>query len=207
MVRYCFVLLMVFQAVDLSGNVTDAQNQTSLGSSLAVCYLQNIKKQRNDYPYKDRTIEQIIFGKERESASDGTSFSAARASFHDVTLSVERKKSHHKSEITLTARVVGAPEEFEGKNVLDSEKALLKHRIISAYLAHKSKTDERWFAWLRSDAMVDGNTQITAAPTNLSDAVFMPYYARRVYTDIYEMTIVTTFTASDFDALIQKRLG
>jgi len=203
MVRY-LSLLMIFPGLFLNGEETGAQDQNSLGSSLAICYLKNIKKLRNGSLYKDDTIEQIIFGKDKDIPNGGISLSSYRASFHDVTLSVDRKKSHNKEEITLTAHVFGAPEEFKGENILESEKALVKYRIITAYLAYKTKMNERSFGWLLSDGMLDSTTHVTSSPSNYSESVFMNPYARRVYTDKYEMTVSSIFTVSEFDALIQK---
>ena len=53
--------------------------------------------------------------------------------------------------------------------------------------------------------MLDSTTQVTSAPSNYSELIFGNYpYTRRVYKDKYEMTISSTFTAQEFDALIQK---
>lgn len=206
MARFFLSVLMIFLGLSLNSYVIGTQDPHPLASSLAVCYLRAVKQQRNDSAHKNDTITQVIFGKEIESAGNGKiTMPGVQASFHDVTLSVERKKSHGKEEVTLTARVFGAPEEFEGENVLASEKALVKYRIISAYLAYRTKMSELFFGWLRSDDMLDKTTRVASSPSNYSEPVLGIYpYTRRVYKDKYEMRVSSTFTAPEFDALIQK---
>lgn len=190
---FLFIVIILSLGFEVQGNAPEAEEKNSLGHSLAVCYLQNIKKKRNDTMYKDYTIEEKIFGKKAWSSS---------TSLHDVTLSIRKEKSKTVDQVILTAEIFGAPEEFEGHNVLEAEKALLKYRILYAYLTHQAKMNARYFAWLRNNSMMDSITQITLSPTNYSET--MNSFTRRVYTDKYVMKIVITFTAPEFDTLIQQ---
>lgn len=195
MARYFLFLVIVSLGLEVHGNTVETEEKNTLGHSLAVCYLQNIKKNHNDTMYKNYTIEEKIFGK-----GSGPS----RAPLHDVTLSIIREKSKDTDQVILTAQVFGSPEEFEGHNVLEGEKALVKYRILYSYLAHQAKMNARYFTGLRSNSMMDSTTQIISPPTNHSEMMFMNPFERRVYTDKYVMTIVIKFTAPEFDALIQQ---
>jgi hypothetical protein len=194
MMRCHWVLMLV--VVCSSSSFIVCENKLSLRTSLAVCYLLAIKKQKNDESaYKNETVEQKVFGDKY-----GTT---ARA--YDVTLSVERTGADNSKQVLLRAEVSGTPEEFKGETVLEQEKRLLKYRIIYAYLAQQAKLRARSFAWLRPDDWtLDINTQVTSLPTNYRETVFTPQLGTRVYLNKYVMTVSAQFSQQEFDELVQK---
>lgn len=197
MVRYFLLLLIITFGTSFNSNILCTPSHKTFGYFLAICYLQNIKNQEGaEYYIKDRVVH-----------------------LRDVVLSVTRDKP---KQVILTVKVSGAPEEFQGENILESEKNLAKYAIIYAYLAHqlkmneRSKTSKRSFCFARqqNNLMLDKITEITSPPDNDSDLVPVGYnfnhrspgrfrYAKCTYIDRYVMELTAKFTEQEFDALAQ----
>jgi hypothetical protein len=139
---------------------------------------------RTDAYWKDCPLEQQIFGKTGSEA----------VQFYNVWIYLRREADR----VILTIDVLGAPEEFRGKNVLANEKVLLKHVLIGSYLAKVNNTRTAHAAIV---TVLDSKTK----------ALHHPRFGwvtengkRRRTEDEMWLSLRTVFTMAEFKNLIAK---
>lgn len=157
------VTALVLFSPSLSLAQETPQPEQSVSARILQTYLKTRKAHiaQHSFLYRDETPMQQALGKH----VDGYSQAA------DVEMKVVKEEGTKNDYVIITTRVLGNPEEFKGKAVLEGEKELFKFFLIDAY-RNKLKEDTHcgilpaWFSKkCTSDIIIlDKETKITVQP-------------------------------------------
>lgn len=198
----CISMLNIYASQSFStseNNVfEEKKSEKKISKLIGAAYLQDrkIRIESDTYHYKDYTEEEKIFGKKN---IEGW------AHVHDVKMTIKREVCGDKVHVIIEITVSGAPEDFEDKHVLESEKNLLKYILIKAYLAKLKTIQEKNTGIEVTVVPIDDYTKVTLPPQNLV-FVTKDILHERVTEDKNHkaMKFITVFEATEFNELINQ---
>lgn len=175
---------------------TNEQQQISLDTLIAINFLKARKASIADHFWvKDYTLAEKIFGK------DGK----ASVTLHELKMNITRETSFFNDLIVIETSLGSPSEDFETLNVLENEKQLLKYILLAEYLKNYKEMLKTQTSPI-TVVKLSPRTKSICAPQHLTYTKKTNPYSSHEEVDPTRKGIMftTTFTASEFDALIQE---
>ena len=177
--------------------IIDARSSNKMISNIvAQTYLQCRKNhiQKDSYLFKENSEEEKIFGKSFRSTE----------STYGIDITIRQEFVGDNAFVIMIIDVIGSPEDFEGKNILEVEKGLLKYMLINAYLL-KLREMQSDSSIIPTTVPIDAYTKSTLPPTPMVHVTKEHFFEKTVESkDRKSMQFVTIFPASEFDVLIKE---
>ncbi len=195
MKKHILLGTLTILSISRSNGNTNQVADPSISELIASNFLQARKKSIEDYScstFHNDTVEKKIFDIKWD------------VNIYDVEMKIKREGTGDSSTVILETSVKGAPEDFEGKNVLESERKLFKHVLIKNYLEklNEQKTDSSKKPIV---VQIDNNTKSIMPPTPMV-RVTEQFFQKSVTEcqDRKSMSFMTVFSAPEFDILVKK---
>jgi hypothetical protein len=131
---------------------------------------------------------------------------------HDVEIKVTREECDGNQSVILETSVFGKIGDFEGSDILENEKGMLKFVLIKAYQQALEKYKEK----NQNDpivVLVDSHTKVTIRPQfatikkNQWPYGSMFNHQEELSKDIKGMSMLTVFSKAEFDVLTKKHFN
>jgi len=131
--------------------------------------------------------------------------SIQKVSIFDAAIKIKQEDCNGEELVIILTDVYGTVEEFEGRDILENEKKLLKFILIKHYLDHVKKVEKSKKSGQKSAASIlDSHTKISVSPQFVRVSQGMYFGEPRYSNEIKGMQFSTIFTAAEFDGLIRQ---
>ena len=197
----CFMKKMTLLSFNLISTVlicSEIPTEKSISILVAQTYLQSRKDNAsNTFSWeKNLTLKEKIFGKPANMPVRG----------YGIQINPSIERYGEMSAVIFKITTTGTPEEFEGKNILESEKCTLKHILINKYI-DQLKKDKKSQAEIIGSVILDAYTKSTCRPEYMVKELRSEYGLRsrqEIYKERQSMEFVTIIPYSEFDSLIEE---